>query len=75
MESFIIDVSLKNQHATILVIPDDRIDFSVFHLVLDGKEINRIKYVDPGNWTIVDGEAMDESEFQSVCEQIENHFF
>jgi len=75
MESFTIDISIKNQHAKILVIPDDCIDFSIFHLVMDGKEINRIEYVDPGNWTIIDGEVMDKNEFRSVCEQIENHFF
>ncbi|WP_256009169.1 hypothetical protein [Desertivirga xinjiangensis] len=75
MESFSVNAIIENREVTILIIPDDSIDTSIFHLVANGEEISKIRYTDSENWKVIDGQTFSEPDLKEICSKIEEHFF
>lgn len=75
MESFSIDTILNNEPTRVLVIPDDCINLTLFHLVEDGKELCKLSYTEKEKWKIADGKKLNENELHEIAREIEKHFF
>lgn len=75
MESFSVNTIIENREVTILIIPDDSINTSIFHLVVNGEEITKIRFTDSENWKIIDGQHFSDTDLQEICRKIEEHFF
>jgi|GEM_PF-3792570 len=74
MESFIISATLGNEPVQILVVPEDCIEHSLFHLVVNNTEIIKILYTDTRRWEIIEGTSVKAEELTFITQQIERQF-
>lgn len=74
MESFIIHTKINDRLVDLLVIPDDCNSHSIFHLVKNETEINKIKYSEAKQWEIVDGDGLSSNELKEITQKIEEFF-
>ncbi|HEX8378225.1 MAG TPA: hypothetical protein VF602_10415 [Pedobacter sp.] len=75
MESFKITTELDSTQQEVLVIPDDCIDKSVFHLVKNGSELCKLIYTDKKSWELLDDGSIRPEEAEELITKIEEHYF
>ena len=75
IESFRITTSIGEGQQEILVIPDDCIDKSLFHLVKEGAEYCKLLYTDKEQWEILGEEPISPEVLLEITKKIEEHYF
>jgi hypothetical protein len=73
MDSFQIITSISETDQEVLVIPEDCIEHSIFHIVKDGSEYCKLLYTDQNEWQLVNGAEMKPEEFHCLTSRIEDH--
>ncbi len=75
MESFKITTELESTQQEVLVIPDDCIDKSVFHLVKNGSEFCKLLFTDRKAWQLLDDADIKPEEVEELIKKIEEYYF
>jgi hypothetical protein len=75
MESFKITTELDSANQEVLVIPDDSIEKSIFHLVKNGTELCKLVYTDRSSWEVLDDADIKPEEVEELTKKIEEYYF
>ena len=75
MESFSFEIERNTKKVKILVIPDECLTYSIFHLIVEETELAKIKYTDTDKWQVIEGEELlTKEELKVISSKIEEHF-